>query len=249
MSELRIPGKLMLAGEYAVTLANHLSLVFSVDRFISENYSELVNEKGVKYGLGSSGAYAVLMTKLKNPSFSDQDIFQRALTLSRQTQPQNSGADIAASTYSGLLLYKNGSFPERIFFPKNWNLIVGWTGKPAITSELVEKNQLSPSFVKKSDIIVKKMADLIKEKNFEKFSQQIFLAEKNLEKLSGVLTDKLIKAIAIAKKFGIEAKISGAGGGDNVIAFTKDPKISQQIKNNWQAAGIIPLDLHVYYKK
>ncbi|KGH54279.1 mevalonate kinase [Oenococcus oeni] len=249
MSELKIPGKLMLAGEYAVTLANHLALVFSIDRFISKNYSQLVNEKGVKYGLGSSGAYAVLMTKMENSSLSDKDIFRQALILSRQTQPQNSGADIAASTYSGLLLYKNGSFPERIFFPENWNLIVGWTGKPAITSELVKKNQLLSSFVKESDMIVRKMVDFIKAKDFEKFNQEIFLAEKNLEKLSGVLTDKLAKAIEIAKNFGIEAKISGAGGGDNVIAFTRDPKISQQIKNNWQEAGIIPLDLHVYYKK
>lgn len=36
MCELKIPGKLMLAGEYAVTVPGHLAIVFAIDRFISK---------------------------------------------------------------------------------------------------------------------------------------------------------------------------------------------------------------------
>lgn len=72
------------------------------------------------------------------------------------------------------------------------------------------------------------MIAAIREQNFNLFSQQLILAEKNLETLKGVLTDKLAKAIQIARQFDVAAKISGAGGGDNVIAFAQDKKNRRQ---------------------
>lgn len=249
MCELKIPGKLMLAGEYAVTVPGHLAIVFAIDRFISKKGSQLVNKKGIKYGLGSSGAYAVFKTKSQYPALLDDALFKKSLQLSRQTQIQNSGADIAASTFSGLLIYQNGHLPKSLLFPNNWQLLVGWTGTPAVTSKLVKINQLSENFLAQSDLIVQNMIAAIREQNFNLFSQQLILAEKNLETLKGVLTDKLAKAIQIARQFDVAAKISGAGGGDNVIAFAQDKKIVDKIKQDWRKAGIIPLDLHVYYKK
>ncbi|MCV3295885.1 MAG: kinase [Oenococcus sp.] len=250
MSEMRVPGKLMLAGEYAVTVPKHLALVFSINRFISQTKSELVNRQGVKYGLGSSGAYAVLKTKSDNLlPLSDDELFYKALAFSRQQQPQNSGADIAASTYGGLLLYENGQLPIQARFPESWHLLVGWTGHPAVTSELVKNNQLSQSFIQTSDQIVRNMFTAIKDRNFAAFSQQMHLAEDNLEKLTGVMTQKIVQGIRAANRCGYQAKISGAGGGDNIIAFTEKIDDIPKIQQEWRRIGIVPLDLHVYYKK
>lgn len=249
MSEeiLKIPGKLMLSGEYAVTLPGRKALVFAVDRFLSHERSQLVNKQGIKYGLGSSGAYAVLKTKSENSYLSDEEIFLKALYYSRTKQPKNSGADVAASTFGGLLYYQNGSLPKRITFPSEWRLLVGWTGHPAITSKLVEENKLKKSFIERSDQIVSSMAQAIVNRDFQEFQKQIIAAEQNLELLKGVMTNKIDNAIKIAKKMGVAAKISGAGAGDNVISFCRDKKIEEKIKAEWKKAGIISLDLHMYF--
>ncbi|MDR0899946.1 MAG: hypothetical protein LBM27_06295 [Lactobacillaceae bacterium] len=43
------------------------------------------------------------------------------------------------------------------------------------------------------------------------------------------------------------AKVSGAGGGDNVIGFTKSKEIKSDIEEKWKENGILPLDISIYY--
>ncbi len=245
---IRVPGKLILNGEYAITIPGNKALVFAINRFLSKNKSELTNKKGTKYGLGSSGAYAVLKCRYANKKADDHIIFKKALKFSRRKQPQNSGADIAASTFGGFLLYENGKLPKKLSFPKKWNLLVGWTGQPASTASLVSMNALTNQFLIYSQKNVNQMINSILNRDFHLFEITIDRAEKNLEKLKGTLTKKIALGIKIANYFGIKAKISGAGGGDCIIAFSKNQLISEKIKKVWKKNGISPLNLKIYYK-
>ncbi|WP_368653797.1 phosphomevalonate kinase [Ornithinibacillus sp. 4-3] len=230
---IKVPGKLMLAGEFAVLEPHQPLVVTAVNRFIyvtcetSEegsltlesfqldqlnwsyankrvtvlsddkrirfvqeamtitlNYlheqnikttpfslavrSELDDRPGVKYGLGSSaavvtGVVTAILTKFLPGEPAKDVIFKLAAITHFSIQGNGSCADIAASTYGGLVNYYafdgnwlyheiiqldsvqslvNKEWPclriETIEVPKTLLLCVGWTGSPASTSHLVK---------------------------------------------------------------------------------------------------------------
>lgn len=230
---IRTPGKLMVAGEFAVLERGYPLIVMAVDRYVYatiedaetytftsedfelydlewtyngkrvlfKNYSPRLKfvtsalttvltylkergipttpfsmsvrselddqETGAKYGLGSSAAVvtavitAVLEKFLQYPP-ARRLIFKLAAIAHVRTQGSGSGADIAASTYGGVLHFKSFQanwlkyelrnnrhiLPviqkqwrylhiEPIEFPKDLHLRIGWTGSPASTKSLV----------------------------------------------------------------------------------------------------------------
>lgn len=232
---VKTPGKLMVAGEFAVLEKGYPLLVMAVDRYVhtiieddtnyyftSENFemydltwhfngervifdnysprlkfvtsalttvltylkekgvettpfslsvrSELDDEAtGAKYGLGSSAAVvtsvvaAVLEKFLQYPPARSL-IFKLAAIAHVRTQGSGSGADIAASTFGGVIYYKSFQANWLLYqlrkskqilpvlqkkwrylqikefqFPENTHLCIGWTGKPASTKSLVSE--------------------------------------------------------------------------------------------------------------
>jgi len=131
--------------------------------------SELDDESGKKYGLGSSAAVVTSIVASMLNYFlpikpADMLIFKLAAISHVKTQGNGSGADIAAATYGGVLEYssfqaewlleeiKNDKsltdLVEKkwtylkinpITIPKELELCIGWTGNPASTSNLVNK--------------------------------------------------------------------------------------------------------------
>jgi len=131
--------------------------------------SELDDESGIKYGLGSSAAVvtSVITAMLKKflPGTPSRNLIFKLSSIAHvKTQGNGSGADIAASTYGGVLEYSSfqadwllnqyktvNSLTELI--KKDWNYLsikrieipeqificVGWTGEPASTVSLVAK--------------------------------------------------------------------------------------------------------------
>src|SRR5699024_7410508 len=131
--------------------------------------SELDDENGVKYGLGSSAAVvtsavAAILHQLSQENATDETIFKLAAIAHVTTQGNGSGADVAASSYGGLLKYtsfqaewlleaydKANSLQELLamnwtYFsigavpvPEDIHFCVGWTGNPASTGSLVRQ--------------------------------------------------------------------------------------------------------------
>lgn len=129
--------------------------------------SELDDEHGVKYGLGSSAAVvtsavAAILYQLSPKDATDETIFKLASIAHVVMQGNGSGADVAASSYGGILKYtsfqaewlleaynKTSSMQELlemdwpcfsiepVLFPKDMHFCVGWTGNPASTGNLV----------------------------------------------------------------------------------------------------------------
>lgn len=233
--KVKVPGKLMIAGEFAVLEPNYKLIVTAVDRFVyatiedstynrlnlinfkiknlpwsykqnkfklvkssnatrfveqamkvthsylsENNYkitpiklsvkSELADSTGRKYGLGSSAAVVtsvvkVLLKKFMPEKYSNMLVFKLASLAHVITQGNGSGADIAASAFSGMIeytsfqaewllkAYENSATVteliesdwtyltiNKLSLPNNLQLVVGWTGSPASTKSLV--NQL-----------------------------------------------------------------------------------------------------------
>lgn len=237
MSKLTIktPGKLMVAGEYAVLEENYKSIVMAVDRYVyatiqSSDTNEVfltdfnlnqlkwhyenkkVNietidprttfvqeamgvallyleekdiqptsftltirselddyESGLKYGLGSSAAVvtatiSAILTMFLQTKPSKEVIFKLSSIVHVSVQGSGSGADIAASTYGGMIQYisfqanwllqqlrimnsitylVDQPWPfltiKKLMLPTKLQLCVGWTGSPASTVSLVKK--------------------------------------------------------------------------------------------------------------
>ncbi|MFC4024913.1 phosphomevalonate kinase [Oceanobacillus longus] len=231
---IKVPGKLMIAGEFAVLEPRHNLAVMAINRFVYatiENsdrngltlhdfnlqnlnweynndkitirtddervrfvrdamnivytylkekrinikpfhlsiHSELDDASGIKYGLGSSAAVVTSVVTAILKKFLAQEptpelVFKLAAISHVKTQGNGSGADVAASSFGGLLQYSSfqADWLEKAYLhsdsitelvednwiyysskpikmPKNVYFCVGWTGKPASTAKLVDK--------------------------------------------------------------------------------------------------------------
>lgn len=234
--QLQVPGKLMIAGEYAVLEPYQKAMVIAVDRYItaeiessSESYlslpgfslskvswiykenkirfhrgdprlkfvriametvfqylreqsfhiksfhltitSDLDDPSGRKYGLGSSAAVVVsVVSSILHFVLEEEPtpnlIFRLAAMAHLKAQGSGSGADVAASTYGGWLIYSSfqpewllkrmkeeGSVNKLVeenwpyltikplHAPEELKLCVGWTGKPVKTGPLIQSIQ------------------------------------------------------------------------------------------------------------
>src|SRR5699024_4486522 len=133
--------------------------------------SDLDDVSGKKYGLGSSGAVTTAVVKvilefLHKEELTEDLIFKLSSIAHVKVQGNGSGADVAASSYGGWLEYasfqaewlleeinKKKSLSrlvkrnwqyfklEKLAFPKDLHMCIGWTGQPASTSQFVQKIQ------------------------------------------------------------------------------------------------------------
>ena len=59
----------------------------------------------------------------------------------------------------------------------------------------------------------------------------------------GIVTPEIARMIDLAGSCGAAAKVSGAGGGDSVIAFARGDAAIDRVRERWRAEGFRPLDL------
>lgn len=351
---IQTPGKLMVAGEYAVLEPNQSLIVMAVDRYVYttirkseayeftsedfqlynlkwhyekgritfENYSprlrfvtvamattltylqqcgitispfsltvrsELADKKsGAKYGLGSSAAVATGIVSAILEMFlrerpSREVIFKLAAIAHVRTQGSGSGADIAASTYGGVIHYRSFQAEwlkkqltkvkkvkqivhmtwdylsiKKTAFPKDVTIYIGWTGKPASTSNLVSKIRAMKvtdrasydSFLNQSSDAVDIILQGIEQNDVDLFFRGIklnraalaFLGEKSNVSIE---TEKLHRLSEVAERLGGAGKLSGAGGGDCGIAFLRKTTSPDNLYTKWRESEIILLDLQV----
>ena len=149
-------------------------------------------------------------------------------------------------------------YVQKLKIPRDFILLVGWTGEPASTSALIKQMD---SFKKKSPQeyarISKKIKNLVNSLIIEwergKREKILDLLRKNEDYLrelgqeSGVLieTPQLRKLSEIANKAGGAGKLSGSGGGDCGIALTFNKKIAKKIKREWKKNNILPIKAEI----
>ncbi|MCI1935229.1 MAG: phosphomevalonate kinase [Bifidobacteriaceae bacterium] len=249
--------------------------------------SELDSADGKKYGLGSSAAVTVATVKalLRFYGFDlvKDVVFKLAAIAHLTVQGNGSLGDVAASVYGGWLAYcsfdrdwlrsqlevsrltdlVNAEWPglkiQSLEPVEGLELVIGWTQKPASTSQLVEKtdeekvdNQaLYDRFVADSRACVEQIIHGFETKNIELIMCQIRHNRELLKQLSKFSTvpieiPRLTSLIDIAEKYHGAAKTSGAGNGDCGIVLANEATDVAAMKAEWRENGILPLDLHVH---
>lgn len=236
-------------------------------------------------------------------NLSIQNICKLALIASSLVKKSGSGGDVAASVYGGWIMYraydrdwlsaelelvKSGDSSFGKLLRKKWprleikrldirsdiKLLVGWTGSPASSAELVSSVKSSagsgatdslsaPSlsapqlftykdFCAKSEALVQRLiftlenGDLVGAANGFACARQLL---KDLSALTGTVieTPQLTRLIEDALIFDVPAKTSGAGGGDCGIAllYSTDKERIDCVKCAWKENKIRPLNINV----
>ena len=207
------------------------------------------------FGFGSSSAATVCTIKALSELFgkklSKKQIFDLAYKTIFDIQGKGSGFDVAAAVYGGTLYFVTGGKVIKPLKIKSLPLVVGYSGVKADTVTLM--NQVKEKTDKYSKIIDSVYSDI---------AQLIPLAQKAILKNDwqtvgelmnfnqgylvslGVSTRKLADMIYVARDVGAYgAKLSGAGGGDCMIAIAPSVKIKTINKAISDAGGkIIKID-------
>lgn len=185
------------------------------------------------FGFGSSSAVTVACAHALAKAFSrkvdEKDIFSLAYASVLDVQGVGSGFDVASAVYGGTIVYeKPGTHIESL--QNNANLVIGYTGVKADTVTLVkEVGKKYAAYKERMDRIFDAIATLVQqakvawEKNdWETVGKFMNFNQEYLRDL-GVSTQKLEDLIVAAKQAGAYgAKLSGAGGGDCMIALVSD---------------------------
>ena len=184
-----------------------------------------------KYGFGSSSAVTVAALKALRPDATAHELFDTAYKIILDIQGVGSGFDVAAAVFGGTLYYIKNKTIEPLAV-KNMPLIVGYTGVKADTKTLItdvagkrsrETEKVERIFQAIAKIVEEAKIKML-EGDWERVGRLMDFNQEYLRDL-GVSSEKLenlIKAAKMAGAFG--AKLSGAGGGDCMIALASPDK-------------------------
>ncbi len=188
------------------------------------------------YGLGSSAAVTVALlkalAKLYDIRLSKKELFKLSYETILRVQKTASGFDVAACVFGGTILFDGKSKKVTKIISEKLPLLAVYSGRKASTVSMIDKvkylKNKKPRFV---EDLFKEIAKIV---NQGKLAIQAGdwkvvgkLMNKNHQLLAklGVTTpelDNLVMGLSQAGAFG--SKLSGAGGGDCVIALVSDDK-------------------------
>ena len=194
------------------------------------------SEFSSQFGFGSSSASTVCTVKaiseLLNLNLNNKEIFDLAFKTVLDIQRKGSGFDVAAAVYGGTLYFVTGGKVIESLSIKSLPLLVGYSGVKADTVTLI--NKVKENFAGREsriEEIYTSIAALVDEAKAAFIEEDLTkvgeLMSKNQTYLSelGVSIEKLDDMIAATIKAGAYgAKLSGAGGGDCMIALAPEDK-------------------------
>ena len=187
-----------------------------------------------EFGFGSSSAVTVATLKALSEIFdtriTNQELFDLSYKTVLEIQGVGSGFDLAAAIWGGTVYFVTGGKEIVPIKTGDLPLVVGYTGIKADTPTLIRQVAiLYGSHQQAVDTIFDAIAKVTKlarvslgKSDFEEVGRLANINQGLLEAL-GVNTKKLSNLIFAAREAGAYgAKLSGAGGGDCMIAFVKN---------------------------
>ncbi len=214
------------------------TIAYFKQRFNIKKYVKIATKGDFSHqvGLGSSSAVTVATFKalslLFNLDLSEKEIFDMSYYVNLLIQGVGSGFDIAAATYGGTIYFLTGGKTIEILPIKELPLVVGYSGVKADTPFYIRR--VAEDFKNKEEDMknifetIHRLVDKAKEAflshNLEKAGALMIKNHKLLQQL-GVSTIKLNNMVSASIKAGAwGAKLSGAGGGDCMIALVSKEK-------------------------
>lgn len=251
--------------------------------------SELDSQKGLKYGLGSSAAVTVATIRALCRFYGipehDELVYKLSVLSQLSLDSNGSFGDVVASVYTGWITYtsldrkwvrekeKSLSLTELLKIdwpgfsvtslipPEQMHFVIGWTGSPASTAQLVDEvkkgryqeKDTYETFLNSSKACVLSMTEAFINKNLSRIQEDVRENRRLLKNL-GIYTGVQIETPALtllcdlAESIGGAAKSSGAGGGDcGLVFFDSESEVSSLI-DIWGENNIEVLPLSVYTK-
>ncbi len=204
-----------------------------------------------KVGLGSSSAVVVSaikgLSELFKIKMNEKDVFDLSYQTVLDVQGLGSGFDVAAAVYGGILFFKTAGKVIKAINVQNIPLVIGYTGIKADTPTLVkvvrEKRTKEPKKINHIFNEIEKIVNLakteIENKNWKEVGRLMNLNQDLLRNLdiSSKKLENLIKAALNAGAYGV--KLSGAGGGDCMLAISKKDNLDNIKKAIEKAGGSI----------
>lgn len=203
------------------------------------------------FGFGSSSASTVCVIKGLSEIFDievdNKLLFDIAYKTVLDVQGVGSGFDLAAAIWGGTLFFVYGGKKIVPIKTDGLPLVVGYTGIKADTTTLIKrvgklykKNKKEVNNIFNSiGSIVKKAKILLERSNFAEPGRLMNDNQKSLVSL-GISIKKLDDLILSANKSGAYgSKLSGAGGGDCMIAFVEKKKANDVKKAITKAGGVV----------
>lgn len=188
------------------------------------------------FGFGSSSASTVCVLKalaeLSGKKISNKQLFTLAYKTVLDIQGKGSGFDVAAAVYGRTIYFVTGGSVVRALQIDVLPLLVGYTGIKADTVTLInqvkEKAHKYPKIIDSMYTDIERLVKLAEKKLVQKdwmtVGELMNMNQGYLESL-GVSSEKLSHMIYAARTAGAYgAKLSGAGGGDCMIAFASKDK-------------------------
>ncbi len=219
---------------------------------------ETHSEFSSKFGFGSSSAVTVstlkALSKLFDIKMSKKELFDISYKTVLDVQKVGSGFDVASAIYGGTLYFVGGGKVIEEMNIKKIPLIVGYTGVKADTATLVKKvngllgkepEKINNIFDKIENIVIESKQK-IKSSEWDEVGRFMNENQKYLEMLdvSSPELDKLISSSNKAGAYG--SKLSGAGGGDCMVALASEENGTLVSKSIEKADGIIiPVETNV----
>ncbi|MGD9129409.1 MAG: mevalonate kinase [Candidatus Woesebacteria bacterium] len=210
------------------------------------------------FGFGSSSAvtvaFAKALTTLYGFNLSKKELFDLCYQAVLEVQGVGSGFDLAAAIWGGTIYYVPPADKVETIQIKNLPLLVGYTGVKADTPTLIrmvanlkDKNPVKIGEVfEEIDRIVEQAKKVLASNDIKKLGDLMKANQTLLRKLevSSLELEKLIRAAEKAGATG--AKLSGAGGGDCMIAVAEESKIEKVAASLKNAGGkLIKVNLDV----
>lgn len=295
--EFAVPGKLMLAGEYAVLQPGGLALAFATGQLVQvvagaapeprlhafDRWFEITAQAtglaqmawhagqiaaqrwqlspevavelrvagqigGQKVGLGTSAAVTVAMLRAVLAAHgqrrSDAEIAQAARDAHASGQGGGSGYDVTAIAHGGVICYRRQ--PDRaepLAWPGELAVAALFTGQAAPTADALARRALLQPFLPQIQQAAEELLVAWRGGAVAPIVAALARCEDASEQAAaavpGLLTPAVWRAKAHCAEHRVQARTSGAGGGDCVLAVGR-PRDVQRAADAWrQAAGAV----------
>lgn len=179
-----------------------------------------------------------------------------ALRAHRRAQDgEGSGYDVATVVYGGLVHWRHGE-ATRLPWPDGLHLLAGYSGTSARTTSFLAKVEAlrAADPARLADDFgalaapVRALVDAFRTAapaaalDAARACHRALAAWDAAHRL-GIVTPAIAQLCAAAERAGAAAKVSGAGGGDSVIAFAGAAAVLEAVSRAWTSAGFRPLPL------
>lgn len=215
---------------------------------------ETKSDFSAEFGFGSSSAVTVGIVKaladLFRVDISNEELFRLSYKSVLDVQGIGSGFDLAAAIWGGTLYFVGGGkeiVPLKI---KHLPLVVGYTGIKADTSTMVKRvsrlydeNREIVNSIWETMALIVTQARTALETGDDKTVGELMNINQGLLESIGVSTPELFTLVNAARDAGsYGAKLSGAGGGDCMIAWI-DAENADNVADAIKKAGCSVLNV------